>query len=181
MTAVVDRYTRIADGFSKRVHALTGGDWSTPTPCPEWDVRALVAHVIDTHYGMLAELGHQYPESSPENDLPATWERARAAVLEAVNDPTTANRTVTSPFGELPFTDVTGGLLCADTIYHTWDLARATGQDETLDAAACEDVLAALGPMDADLRGPGLFADKVEPPADADAQTRLLCFGGRAA
>lgn len=69
--------------------------------------------------------------------------------------------------------------MSGDTLFHAWDLARATGQDENLDPAACEHVLTVLGPLDAGIRGPGWFADKIEPPAGADPQTRLLCFGGR--
>jgi hypothetical protein len=36
-----------------------------------------------------------------------------------------------------------------------------------------------LGPIDDMIRRPGVFAAKIEPPADADEQTKMLCFLGR--
>jgi uncharacterized protein (TIGR03086 family) len=62
---------------------------------------------------------------------------------------------------------------------HTWDLARATGQDERLDPAECEALLTGMEPMDDVLRQSGQYGPKVEVPADADVQTRLLAFIGR--
>jgi uncharacterized protein (TIGR03086 family) len=62
---------------------------------------------------------------------------------------------------------------------HTWDLARATGQDEHLDADRCAAVLEGMLPMDEVLRGSGQFGPRVEVAADADVQARLLAFIGR--
>lgn len=56
---------------------------------------------------------------------------------------------------------------------------RATGQDERMDPYDVERVHAAMATMDDKLRTPGAFGSEVEPPPDADAQTRLLCFLGR--
>src|SRR5690242_1403439 len=81
--------------------------------------------------------------------------------------------------GEQPFEDLAGTIMCSDTLIHTWDLARATGQDDRLDPEGVTAAHAFLTPNDDMLRGPGAFAAKIEPPADADAQTKLLCFVGR--
>ena len=62
---------------------------------------------------------------------------------------------------------------------HTWDLARATGQDDTLDPQRCADYLAGMEPMDEMLRASGQYGPKVEVPANAEAQTRLMAFIGR--
>ena len=66
-----------------------------------------------------------------------------------------------------------------DVFLHRWDLARATGQDETLDIDDVRRMHASLLPLDEVLRRPGVFGPKVEPPADADEQTAFLCFLGR--
>src|ERR1700709_469063 len=34
------------DEFDRRVTAVDAGQWGTSTPCSEWDVRALVGHVV---------------------------------------------------------------------------------------------------------------------------------------
>ena len=38
---------------------------------------------------------------------------------------------MTGMFGEQTFESLVGRLVCSDTLIHTWDLARATGQVET--------------------------------------------------
>jgi uncharacterized protein (TIGR03086 family) len=62
---------------------------------------------------------------------------------------------------------------------HRWDLARATGQDETLDADKCAVMLEGMLPMDEALRASGQYGRRVPVPDDADVQTRLLAFIGR--
>ncbi|MFI5907654.1 SRPBCC domain-containing protein [Dactylosporangium sp. NPDC051541] len=64
-------------------------------------------------------------------------------------------------------------------LVHTWDLARATGGDETLDPAQVARVHAAAEPSSAGLVATGAFRAPVPAPAGADAQTRLPCFAGR--
>jgi hypothetical protein len=62
---------------------------------------------------------------------------------------------------------------------HRWDLARATGQDETLDRDKCAVMLEGMLPMDEVLRQSGQYGPRVDVPDDADVQTRLLAFIGR--
>jgi hypothetical protein len=63
-------------------------------------------------------------------------------------------------------------------LVHTWDLARAVGGDEQLDAAAVAGAYDGLKPMDAMIRRPGVFGDKIER-SDVDMQTEFLAFLGR--
>jgi hypothetical protein len=62
---------------------------------------------------------------------------------------------------------------------HTWDVARATGQDETLDPGVVHDLLIGMEPLDEMLRASGQYGRRVEVPAAADEQTRLIAFTGR--
>ena len=62
---------------------------------------------------------------------------------------------------------------------HTWDLARATGQDDRLDPGFCAQLLAGMEHMEAVIRSSGQYGARVEVPGDADPQTRLLGFIGR--
>lgn len=181
MSEVSERYGRVANGFGARLARVTAEQWSSSTPCAEWTVRDLVVHVINTHHRVLAALDGSSPEEvAGPADLAAEWSAASEAVGSALADPERGSRTVSGMFGEQPFESLVSRLLCADTLFHTWDLARATGQDETLDDAAVAKAMEFLEPLDEAIRRPGGFAPKIAPPPTADAQTRLLCFGGRA-
>jgi uncharacterized protein (TIGR03086 family) len=67
----------------------------------------------------------------------------------------------------------------ADVFMHTWDLARATGQDERLDPGKCAQLLEGMLPMDSALRASGHYGPRVDVAEDADVQTRLIAFIGR--
>ena len=88
------------------------------------------------------------------------------------------DRIVTLPFGEMPASEGLGFPM-GDLLVHTWDLARAIGGDDQLDAEGCAVVFANLEPIDGAIRKPGFFGPKLEPAPDANAQDRLLAFVGR--
>lgn len=48
MSEVSERYEAIAEGFSSRLAGAGPEGWLTPTPCADWSVTDLVAHVIMT-------------------------------------------------------------------------------------------------------------------------------------
>lgn len=179
MSEPLDRYTRISQGFEDRLRGVRDDQWTDPTPCTEWDVRALVAHLIGSHQMMLTLVDQTHAAPGDGDDLFGFWTEARQAVIAALSDETVAHKVVQAPFGEAPFEDLAGGLLCGDTLFHTWDLARATGQNEHLDAQAVDDILAFLTPLDEAIRMPGFFGPKLDAPQGADTQSRLLYFGGR--
>ncbi|GLY80102.1 hypothetical protein [Actinoallomurus iriomotensis] len=62
---------------------------------------------------------------------------------------------------------------------HTWNLSRATGQDDWLDQDFCAQLLGGMEQMEEALRASGQYGTRVEVPADADPQARLLGFIGR--
>jgi len=87
----------------------------------------------------------------------------------------------TGMFGEMTFEELVAFLLCTEVLVHSWDFARATGQEATMDGEACAHALSAMAPMDAALRVPGGFGPRIEPAPGASVQTRLLNFLGRTA
>ncbi len=181
MAEVQSRYGRVADGFGRRLAGVRDDQWGAPTPCDDWDVRTLVTHVISTHGRVAAAVTESEPaEVDPEGDLAARWSEASASIAESLDDPELSSQAISGMFGDQPFESLVGRLLCADTLFHTWDLARATGQDERLDAEAVVKAMEFLEPLDDAIRRPGGFAPKIASPADANGQTRLLNFGGRA-
>ena len=71
------------------------------------------------------------------------------------------------------------GFILGDVLVHTWDLARATGQDETLDPAEVRRMREGLEPMSDALSKSGHYNLPVAVPAGADEQTRMLALTGR--
>ena len=181
MSEAAQRYSRVAAGFDARVAAVRGdAAWSARTPCTEWAVRDLVGHVVSVHRQVAAGLDASAPPApATDPDLVAAWRTARSEIEAALSDPERASAPVSGRFAPMPLQDLIGRLLCSDTLVHTWDLARATGQGEELDAPAVTYAFTMLEPADEQIRGPGSFGPKIEPPAGADEQTRFLCFLGR--
>ncbi len=176
----VERYHAVAAGFEARLASVGPDRWDVPTPCEHWTVRALVLHSAGVHQRIAAMAGVELP-APDEADPAGSWRSASAAVLTVLDDPDRRTAVVASRAGDVPFEQLVGTLLSADTLIHTWDLARGAGLDENLDARSVAAVLAFMMPNDELLRVPGGFGPALEPPAGADEQVRLLCFAGRAA
>ena len=101
-------------------------------------------------------------------------------VQALLDDPTSGEKVLTNPYiGEVPLPEAVSRFFTADVFMHTWDLARATGQDEALDPGRCAQLLDGMQPLDDLLRSSGQFGPRVDVPDDADVQTKLLAFIGR--
>jgi len=182
MSEHAERYARVAAGFGARVDRIGHDQWDAATPCPAWTVRDLVGHVVAVHRAIIAGADvTPAPPPAADADLAAAWHRATAAVTTALRDPARAAAPTTGRFAPMPFEQLVGMLGCFDTLVHTWDLARAIGADERLDADAITFSFDALRPNDDAIRGDGAYGPKLEPPPDADEQTRFLAFLGRRA
>jgi uncharacterized protein (TIGR03086 family) len=81
--------------------------------------------------------------------------------------------------GQWPLDVAVDRFYTIDVFLHTWDLARATGQDDRLDEDLCAELFTGMEPMEALMRSSGQYGPRVPVPADADAQSRLLGFIGR--
>jgi hypothetical protein len=62
---------------------------------------------------------------------------------------------------------------------HTWDLARATGQDDVLDPEYCAELLEGMIPYEEAIRASGQYGPRIPVPDDAPVQDRMLGFIGR--
>lgn len=179
MSQILDRYRVLADDFGARLNSVPAAAWSNQSPCEEWTVRDVVAHVIGVHRHFLSVLDGTPEPSGDLDDVVPAWAAARSDVETALADPDRAGRAVETPFGAMPFEVFVGRVMSVDLLVHTWDVSRAAGLDERINADAVAHAYEGLKPMDAMLRSPGVFKDKVTPPAGADLQTEFLCFLGR--
>lgn len=171
-------WREVADGFTERLSAVGPQHWSAPTCCPAWDVAALVDHVIEVQRVIPRALGATGAVDATGEDVPAVWSAVRSGADAALGVPGALEEVIDVEGGNMPARNALR-LLLGDLLIHTWDLARAIGVDDRLLPEACAMVLANLEPMDGVVRGPGMYAPKLEPVAGADVQGRLLAFSGR--
>jgi uncharacterized protein (TIGR03086 family) len=175
-----DRHRTIAAGFTARVDATT--DWAAPAPVEGWVARDVVRHLVEWLPGLLASgAGVTLPPVPPVDDDPvAAWHAHTAAVQALLDDPSTPTAVLRNPhLGEVPLDQAIDSFYTTDVFLHTWDLARATGQDDRLDPDHCAELLAGMEPIDAQLRASGQYGPRVDVPEGADAQDRLIGFIGR--
>jgi uncharacterized protein (TIGR03086 family) len=176
---VVSRLTNLVTAFDARVQAAPADSWGNQSPCSEWTARGVVAHCVSNAQRITAGLTGSAPTSlADDDDIVTAWNGSRSAFLEAVGTADLSTM-MPGPMGPMRADDMIGRFICNDFLVHTWDLARATGGDETLDADAVAAAFSGLKPMDAMLRGNGVFGDKVEAPEGSDIQTQFLSFLGR--
>jgi uncharacterized protein (TIGR03086 family) len=158
-----------------------------PTPCGEWDVRALVNHIVyDAR--MFAETSEGRPrppagEDLIDGDWSAAYSSAAGELLEVWQRPGATEGTITLPQGELPRTWRLGQQT-ANFAVHAWDVAKATGQPTGLDPEvgrlALEWGQENLKPEFRGAPGSGkAFGPEVPVPADAEVYDRLAGFFGR--
>lgn len=125
--------------------------------------------------------GPALPAGPSVDDDPAGAWRALTAGLQAMlDDPALAASEVSHPMaGTHRLEDAIATFFLGDVVVHTWDLARATGLDETLDADVVHDMLVGMEPMDQMLRSSGHYGRRVAVADDADETTKLIAFTGR--
>jgi uncharacterized protein (TIGR03086 family) len=97
-----------------------------------------------------------------------------------LDDPETATHEFDMRIGRFSVERAVDTFGTPDVLVHTWDLARATGLDERLDAGEVRRMYEAMSQVDEEmLRGSGQFGARVDVPDDADEQTKLIAFTGR--
>ena len=170
------------------VKTTAASQMSASTPCSEWDVRALLNHVIGTLWlaeGLLADHAPRYPMAPgglPPTDLAgddpaaAYAEAAAAALAAAAGDALT--QVHVTPLGQMPG-PVLAGFTTLDILVHGWDLAVATGQPADLDGRLAAHALGfAEQALTPDTRAPRIGPAVTVAPG-APVTHRLVAFVGR--
>ena len=181
-----DALSTAGAGFERRLRLVRPDDWERPTPCAEWDVRALVNHVVggNRRYTMLlngasaVEVEAARSADHLGDDPLASFRATGVEVTAAFGQEGALDRTVHHRVG-----DRTGAELLAmrvlDVAVHSWDLACAIDADDTLDADVVEFLLTVVPALEAS-RQLGAFAAPLgEPPVGGSSQDRLLHLLGR--
>ncbi|MFD7307595.1 TIGR03086 family metal-binding protein [Promicromonospora sp. NPDC059942] len=158
-------HTALAD-TSRLVERAARGPLHIATPCDEWDLAALLSHMIGQNHGFAAALGdgeadvalYAGPEVTPDGVVDA-WEASATALREA-----SARAQPDAPVHLAEFdTQVSAtlalGMQLLDTAVHAWDVATALGTTYRPDDATVAFVLENAGAIAARPGGtPGVFA-----------------------
>ncbi len=173
------RHAQVAAGFTEKVRGAT--DWDRPSPVQEWTAGDVVDHLTSWLPAFLAAGGVELPAAAPGGDRLSTWSRQVEAVQAILDDPAQAD----APFAH-PMTgagrslgDTIANFYTPDVFMHTWDLARATGQDDRLDEDVCAEMVEGMAAIEGLLRDSGQFGRRRPVADDAPPQARLIAFIGR--
>ncbi|MFD7443787.1 TIGR03086 family metal-binding protein [Streptomyces sp. NPDC059909] len=154
---------------------------AAPTPCADYDVRALINHLLQVivNFQALAAKKDSDFSTTPDRtagDWQGLFEEETAALVKAWAEPG-AEEGTTGSLG-LPARTV-GHMVLLDMTAHVWDLARATGQSYEPDPG----VVAELGPAVEEMAPMAqeykAFGKPVSVPEDASPFERLLATTGR--
>ena len=113
-----------------------------PSPCFEYDVKGLMAHLVFVLH-RVAALGRGDEAFAPNSmadaviehhDWVADWKAAAAKVDDAWADDAKLESTVVLPWATMSGADMLG-MYVSEITTHTWDVAKATGQDPDWDEA----------------------------------------------
>ncbi|MEV5408499.1 TIGR03086 family metal-binding protein [Thermopolyspora sp. NPDC052614] len=181
-----DAYRRALDDFGQKVHLVRSDQWDLPTPCANWDVYALVNHVVgECRWApallagrTVAEVGDELDGDLLGDDPVKAFDIAAAAAVLAAYEEGATRRVVHLTFGDVSGEEYLTELF-ADALIHTWDVARAVGLPERLDPELVDACAAWFAEAEASYREAGVIADRRPLPPDADPQDHLLAAWGR--
>lgn len=188
MSTLLEQYDHAVAEVDKRVEKIADDQWSAPTPCSDWDVRALVAHLVDecrwVRYlidgGSVADAGDRFSGDPLGDDPKAAWREASSAARAAFSADGALDRTVGLSSGESSTRDYLWEMT-VDAAIHAWDLARAIGADERLDQELVRRIHHEIQQDVESLAASGMYDRPVQVAAHADLQTRMLGLFGRRA
>lgn len=182
---LVDFFVRSSASFGEQVREVDDDQWVAPTPCADWDVRMVVAHVVvgDAQLpplveGEKVELVEAFDPSVLGNNPLAAWRGTALAAIRAFARPGALEQRYHHPLGHITGRRIIGFRI-TDSLVHAWDIARACGRDLMLDPEIAEYCLDFWMPLASGLPASGHFSAPSMPPAEADPGMRLLSLLGR--
>jgi uncharacterized protein (TIGR03086 family) len=170
--------------FADVLRNVTPEQLALPTINDEWDVRALINHVV-LGCAWEAELVRIGDAPRPHGDLIGdrapldAYTTSMEAMHAAFAAPGALKRTVSMPAAEISAVEL-AAFRVVDLVSHAWDLARATGQNTDLAPDVCEAALSIarqrLGGWDRSLTP---FKEELAAPIGASAADRLAAYLGK--
>ncbi|ORV86842.1 ArsR family transcriptional regulator [Mycobacterium interjectum] len=160
------------------LHPIAADDLTRQTPCREFDVTGLTAHLLKSIAGLGGMVGAEMPERDEGDSVERQVIAAARPALDAWHR---RGLDGTVPFGkgEMP-AKTACGVFSIEFLVHAWDYAAAVGHDVHAPEPLSEYVLGlARQVIRPELRGSIGFSDPVDVPAGAGALEQLIAFTGR--
>jgi uncharacterized protein (TIGR03086 family) len=178
--------TQCAREAARVARGVTPEQLSGPTPCKEFDTRALLNHwILYTSHGLEHRaLRGPLPEELIGRDFSADpdWAEAYAAQLDravaAWADPAVWEGEIDLGSAQLPAPEM-ASLILKEMVVHGWDVAQATGQEYHCSDEVAEVILRVVDEHAELYRQYGGFAEPVPVPDSASAFDRALAHSGR--
>ena len=177
-----EQHRVLAADFATLLDGVESGvGWDAPTPVTEWRVQEIPEHLVWFHDFVHAgsPFGWTRRRDPAINPIEA-WAEQSAAVQLILDDPAQAGSAFSHP--RLPPTtlgEAVQRFYLSDVFMHSWDLARATGQDLEFDPAYAERLLAGMRDVEDTIRSSGQYGSAHPVADDAPAVDRLMAFVGR--
>ena len=160
------------------LHTVAADDMTRQTPCTEFDVTQLTAHLLKSITALGGMVGAEVPEPDETDSVERQVVAAARPALDAWHR---HGLDGTVPFGkdEMPAKGACA-ILSIEFLVHAWDYAAAVGREVDAPEPLSEYVLElARQIIRPELRGSAGFDDPVEVPADAGTLEQLIAFTGR--
>ncbi|WP_163505701.1 TIGR03086 family metal-binding protein [Fodinicola acaciae] len=179
-------FGKALDQAGRVIAAAGDASMGLPTPCDDFDVRALCGHLVSVVRRIEHVGGGGRPFDIPQittdvpDGFPAAFAKARAEMEATWSDDAVLDKVLVLPFGEFPGR-IALSAYTQEIVMHSWDLAKALGRLDLLDDELAETVLPiARRAVPAEPRGGRIpFGPVVEVPADAGAYAQLAGYLGR--
>lgn len=181
-------YAKALDSTRKFVAGMGDVNMNAPTPCSEWNVRELLHHVLygtvwieDVFDGKtVEEVGTKYDGDLIGDNPLAAFDDAANRAKRAIAKPGAMEQVCHLRRGDVSGADYLTSMF-TDSFIHGWDLAKATGQDATLDpelVVVCYDL--AKKREERFRSSPAFGQGRVADPGDSAVdQARMLAILGR--
>jgi uncharacterized protein (TIGR03086 family) len=183
-------YAAALDSTRRFIAVIPEDVWAVPTPCTDWDLRALVNHIVygiiwidDIYAGKtLADMGDKYDGDLLGVDALAVYDAAVVSAKAAVTASGAMKAVCHISRGDVSGADYATSMF-TDVFIHGWDIAKAIGVDATLDFELLRLCFSLSEPRKERLQQSPAFGagNVIEVPDDASLQTQLLAILGRQA
>lgn len=183
---ISDCYLKSLDSTKNVVDNIADTAWGNDTPCSDWDVKAVVNHIVYENVWMVAlfggrtieEVGDEFEGDLVGDDPIGVYNSTAARVKAILSESDAMSRTCQISSGPISGAEYSKQLFL-DTLIHGWDIAVGSRQDARLDdylVQMCTPLAQAIADNE-DYRA--VFAAPTTSSTGGNPQTQLLGLLGR--